>query len=94
MIFFKSLRCGENVWKKCIEGDAMHETYYGMLKNGDLRQYEKPPKRKHVTMKTYTKKPGATAHMLDCAGNLRTFIAHCGYDRGPKLDRIIRKMLS
>ena len=70
------------------------KTYYGLLKSGEIRQYEKPPKGNHLTMKTYRKSDQDTAHMLDCNGTLKTFMAHCGYDRGPRLDRIIKKMLT
>lgn len=68
--------------------------YYGMLKNGSLVQYAKAPKKRiHVAMKTFAKGPGKTVHVLDCGGKSKTFIAHCGYDRGPRLENIIKKML-
>jgi len=70
------------------------ETYYGLLKSGEIRQYEKPPKRKHLVMKTYRNGDQDTAHILKCEEKCETFLAHCGYDRGPKLDRLIVRMLS
>mgnify|MGYP006971795474 CR=1 FL=1 len=72
----------------------MYETYHGLLKSGEIRQYEKKPKRKHVCIKTYKKTDQDTAYMLTCGENAQTFVAHCGYDRGPKLVKIIKRMLS
>ena len=70
------------------------KTYYGLLKSGEIRQYENPPKRKHLTLKTDWMGVQDTAHMLECNGVHKTFMAHCGYDRGPRLDRLITKMLT
>ena len=75
----------------------MYETYYGLLKSGEIRQYEKKPKRNHVTVATTSLENSLsheTFHVVTCDGETKTLNAHCGYDRGPRLDNIIRGMLS
>ena len=69
------------------------KTYYGLLKSGDLRRYEKPPKRLHVAMESMYSRQ-TSLHMLVCGKIKKNVLAYCGYDRGPKLDRLIKKMLS
>lgn len=70
--------------------------YYGLRKDGTLRQYVNKPKCNHVVM-TYTcgtgMQSGTTAHFLKCGSVEKQIICHCGYDRGPKLDRFMIKML-
>jgi len=69
------------------------KTYYGLLKSGELRQYENPPKREHLTMKSIYSGQNSQ-HLLAFKKQKRLIHARSGYDRGPKLDRIIRKMLA
>ena len=69
------------------------KTYYGLLKSGALRQYEKPPKRDHVVMDSICTRDGTSTHVLRAGTAKRQFVAHCGYDRGPRLDRLVTKML-
>jgi len=70
------------------------KTYYGLLKSGEIRQYEKKPKRKHLSMDSEYADDGVSVHILSCGEIIRKYVAHCGYDRGPKLDRLIKKMLT
>jgi len=70
------------------------KTYYGLLKSGEIRQYMKPPKRDHVAMDSEYGNDGVSVHVLFCGEISRKYVAHTGYDRGPKLDRLIKKMLS
>jgi len=76
----------------CAEETIM-KTYYGLLKSGEIRQYEKPPKRKHLVMDSEYAHDGTSTHRLICEKNERTFTGHTGFDRGPRLDMLIKKML-
>ena len=77
-----------------IERGKIMKTYYGLLKTGDLRRYEKPPKREHLTMDSKYANDGVSVHILSYGEISREYVAHCGYDRGPRLDRLIKKMLT
>ena len=74
----------------------MKPLYYGLLKDGSLRQYENKPKRSHVEM-TYLYGIGVntetSVNTLKCGENIHKMTCNCGYDRGPKLDRLMIKML-
>jgi hypothetical protein len=76
------------------------KTYWTQLKNGELRQSERIPKKVHVleeTLGTVIEK-GCTGlhHMFTTSdGNtFRDYTSFCGYDRGPKKFTIIKKMLT
>ena len=71
------------------------ETYWGVLKDGSLRVFEKAPKRKYVVdSRVPGNMEGISHHTLTCGEKIRDFTSHCGYDRGPKLHRILKSMLA
>ena len=72
----------------------MRTTYWGVLADGSLRIFERPPKRKYVIEVCSDVSVGVTHHVFTCAGVSLELTAGCGYDRGPKRQAIIRKMLS
>lgn len=73
------------------------KSYWTMLKNGDLRWSEKAPKKVHVveTRKKDLSVFGnqTTFHTFECGDVVKNLEAHCGYDRGPKLQGIVQRML-
>jgi len=73
-------------------------TYWGTLKDGSLRIYEKAPKCKHVVEERVGRSReqhiDAINHKFTCGEVVREFISYCGYDRGPRKRSIIKKMLA
>ena len=71
--------------------------YLGIYKDdGSLREFGKAPKSIHIVETTKTgNEVGVLHHHFERSDGkvARDFTSHCGYDRGPKLLRIIKTML-
>lgn len=78
--------------------------FYGVLKDGTVRSFAKKPNRPHVIeyfesvdgfgqnqwhYLTANPYPDNRAHV----GQKIDFNSHCGFDRGPRFDNIIRRLL-
>ena len=76
------------------------KTYWIKLKNGDIRYQERIPKNKpYVFEETEEIETQTVLHKFDSYdnnGNLlkqKDFISFCGFDRGPKHNNIVSKLI-
>lgn len=80
--------------------NKIYTSYWSMLKNGELRVYDKPLKQRHVieTIERIDDLFHSTKHVFTIKTNGRIgskceMLGRCGYDRGPKRQHIIKSML-
>ena len=74
----------------------MEKTFYWQYskKEGRAFVYEKPGKKRvKETMKRNSEDSSITYHKFYFNGDETALTAHCGYDRGPKIQAIVKRML-